>query len=152
VLADGPAAPAIVRAARAADLVVMGTHGRRGPGLWWMGSVAERVVRESQTPVLVLRADSGGRQPAETFLRPLIVAPPRGFQGNATRLAEGLAGAFGGKVAEKTASCEADLAREREATLIVVARGAESGGSREAAERWIRSCPLPMLFVPGVQS
>jgi Universal stress protein family len=25
-----------------ADLIVAGTHGRRGPGRWWLGSVAER--------------------------------------------------------------------------------------------------------------
>jgi nucleotide-binding universal stress UspA family protein len=35
-----------VRAPGAAgvDLVVMGTHGRRGPSLWWLGSVAKRVL------------------------------------------------------------------------------------------------------------
>ncbi len=38
-----------------ADLVVMATHGRTGLGHLLLGSVAERVVRESLKPVLVVR-------------------------------------------------------------------------------------------------
>ena len=37
------------------DLVVMGTHGRRGPARLFLGSVAEEVVRHAQCPVLTLR-------------------------------------------------------------------------------------------------
>ena len=40
-----------------ADLIVMGTHGRRGLSRYLLGSVTERVVRTSSVPVLVLRAD-----------------------------------------------------------------------------------------------
>ncbi len=36
------------------DLVVMGTHGRRGLKKWVFGSVAERVVRLSPTPVMTV--------------------------------------------------------------------------------------------------
>jgi nucleotide-binding universal stress UspA family protein len=39
----------------AADLIVMGTHGRRGPSRFLMGSVAERVVRHAHCPVLTVR-------------------------------------------------------------------------------------------------
>ncbi|MBX3203749.1 MAG: universal stress protein [Labilithrix sp.] len=38
-----------------ADLIVMGTHGRRGIARALMGSVAESVVRTSSIPVLTLR-------------------------------------------------------------------------------------------------
>jgi nucleotide-binding universal stress UspA family protein len=38
------------------DLIVMGTHGRRGIGRVMLGSVAERVLRESPCPVLTVRA------------------------------------------------------------------------------------------------
>ncbi len=38
------------------DLVVMGTHGRIGFKRWWIGSVAERVVRQSDCPVLTVRS------------------------------------------------------------------------------------------------
>lgn len=37
------------------DLVVLGTHGRRGFNRFLMGSVAEEVVRISNTPVLLVR-------------------------------------------------------------------------------------------------
>ncbi|HJK99409.1 MAG TPA: universal stress protein [Polyangiaceae bacterium LLY-WYZ-14_1] len=38
-----------------ADLVVMGTQGRSGLGHWLLGSVAEKVVRSSEVPVLTVR-------------------------------------------------------------------------------------------------
>jgi len=38
------------------DLIVMGTHGRSGWNRWMLGSVAERVVRESPFPVLTVRS------------------------------------------------------------------------------------------------
>jgi len=46
-----------VAKARGADLIVMGTHGRRGLAHALIGSVAERVVRLSPIPVLTV----GGR-------------------------------------------------------------------------------------------
>jgi len=39
----------------AADLIVLGTHGRKGAAHLFLGSVAEHVVRASQCPVLVTR-------------------------------------------------------------------------------------------------
>lgn len=41
---------------RGYDLIVMGTHGRRGFSHLLMGSVAERVVRLAQCPVLTVRS------------------------------------------------------------------------------------------------
>jgi nucleotide-binding universal stress UspA family protein len=38
-----------------ADVVVVGTRGRHGPGKFHLGSVAEAVVRRSPTPVLTVR-------------------------------------------------------------------------------------------------
>jgi nucleotide-binding universal stress UspA family protein len=38
------------------DLVVVGTHGRRGVSHVFLGSVAERVVRTASTPVLTVRS------------------------------------------------------------------------------------------------
>jgi nucleotide-binding universal stress UspA family protein len=38
-----------------ADLIVMGTHGRRGIARALLGSVAETIVRTSRTPVLTVR-------------------------------------------------------------------------------------------------
>jgi nucleotide-binding universal stress UspA family protein len=54
----GHAAECITESARTrhADLIVMATHGRTGPGRWVLGSVAEAVVAASLVPVLVQRA------------------------------------------------------------------------------------------------
>jgi len=41
------------------DLIVCGTHGRRGWNHLVMGSVAERVVRLARCPVLTVRAEAG---------------------------------------------------------------------------------------------
>jgi nucleotide-binding universal stress UspA family protein len=38
------------------DLIVMGTHGRRGAKRFFLGSVAEAVVRRAPCPVLTLRS------------------------------------------------------------------------------------------------
>lgn len=36
------------------DLIIMSTHGRSGPGRWAIGSVADRVIRYSSIPVVVV--------------------------------------------------------------------------------------------------
>ncbi len=38
------------------DLILMATHGRTGVKRWVMGSVAEKVLRSSTVPVLMIRA------------------------------------------------------------------------------------------------
>jgi nucleotide-binding universal stress UspA family protein len=56
----GPAADPIVRQAKKwrADLIVIGTHGRRGVRRLVMGSDAEQIVRTSPVPVLLVRSKS----------------------------------------------------------------------------------------------
>ena len=53
----GPAAEPIVRQARKwrADLIVIGTHGRRGLKRLVMGSDAEQIVRNAPAPVMLVR-------------------------------------------------------------------------------------------------
>jgi nucleotide-binding universal stress UspA family protein len=38
------------------DVIVMATHGRSGPSRWAFGSVADKVLRSSCVPVLMIRA------------------------------------------------------------------------------------------------
>lgn len=56
MLVSGPPGDAIRNAvaSEGADLVVMGTHGRRGLAHAMLGSVAEKTVRVSNVPVLVV--------------------------------------------------------------------------------------------------
>jgi nucleotide-binding universal stress UspA family protein len=61
VLLNGVAWEEIERFAkdRGMDLIVMGTHGRRGFARALLGSVAENVVRTSPVPVLLVHGSSG---------------------------------------------------------------------------------------------
>jgi nucleotide-binding universal stress UspA family protein len=60
VLIAGEAWQGILETAseRAADLIVMGTHGRRGLSRIFLGSVAEKVVRMSPVPVMTVSAEA----------------------------------------------------------------------------------------------
>jgi nucleotide-binding universal stress UspA family protein len=60
--ATGRVAEALVARAKRwrADLIVMGTHGRRGVNRMLLGSDAELVVRNSPVPVLLVRAARRG--------------------------------------------------------------------------------------------
>ncbi|WP_101297128.1 universal stress protein [Halegenticoccus soli] len=44
------------------DLIVMGTHGRAGLRHVLLGSVAERVVRHTEVPVMLVRMQQGGAE------------------------------------------------------------------------------------------
>jgi nucleotide-binding universal stress UspA family protein len=89
VVERGPAAESIVDYGADTQLIVMATHGRTGANRWARGSVAERVLQGSSTPVLMIcalqspqRADSmrcksilvplDGSPPAEQVLPPVV--------------------------------------------------------------------------------
>lgn len=73
VLVDGFADDALLDAATklSADLLVTGSHGRRGLGRLLLGSVSERVVRRADVPVLVARGDAAA---ADLGFRRILVA------------------------------------------------------------------------------
>jgi nucleotide-binding universal stress UspA family protein len=50
---------AILEAEGEHDLVVMGTHGRRGFNRWMFGSVAEGALRRATRPCLLIRSPDG---------------------------------------------------------------------------------------------
>lgn len=58
------AADLIVRQAKRwrADVIVLGTHGRRGLSRMLLGSDAEMIVREAPVPVLLVRSKRGSRR------------------------------------------------------------------------------------------
>jgi universal stress protein A len=78
---SGDTTRAVVEAAQdfAADLIVMPTHGRHGLSRFFLGSVAERVVREAPCPVLTVRpsaAHTEGRSVGKVMIRnPPSVSP-----------------------------------------------------------------------------
>lgn len=58
LLREGAVADMILRVADElqVDVITMSTHGRTGPARWLLGSVADRVVRNSKVPVLLIRS------------------------------------------------------------------------------------------------
>jgi nucleotide-binding universal stress UspA family protein len=105
VLIPGVAAEVVVdeTTLRHADLIVMSTHGRSGPGRWLHGSVAEDVVAHSPVPVLVVRPEMPwrGLPTAVSGLRLLV-----SLDGSAT--------------AETALPVAADLARVLDAEVFLV--------------------------------
>ena len=148
-IADGPAVEAILAAASSHDLVILGTHGRRGASRWWIGSVAERVIRDGRVPTLVVRAETAPTPGQQPFVRPVAVAGAES-RSEVLSYAQALAASFGGEVAEKSVSSLNDLECEPNATMMVVATGWRqgAGGFGDTAEQLVRNCALPMLFVP----
>jgi nucleotide-binding universal stress UspA family protein len=55
ICVEGDAAREILARADAADLIVMGTHGRTGLSAWFLGNVAHTVLLRTQKPVLAVR-------------------------------------------------------------------------------------------------
>jgi len=91
----GKPATAIVKFARKmnADLIVMGTNGRRGPAKLFFGSVAQAVLRQTSTPVLVVARSRPTRSAAKRQAYPVVAAlelGPNG-RGDATRMARAAA-------------------------------------------------------------
>jgi nucleotide-binding universal stress UspA family protein len=54
------------------DLVVMGTHGRRGAERWFMGSTTEKLLRRSPVPVLAIRGTGETHAAAPPFRHILV--------------------------------------------------------------------------------
>jgi nucleotide-binding universal stress UspA family protein len=75
LLASGPPWERILQAAkeRGADLIVMGTHGRKGLSHVFLGSVAEKVVRMSPIPVLTVGSHAQAQE-REKALAQVIAA------------------------------------------------------------------------------
>ena len=78
VLAEGFPDSGLCSAARemAADLILVGTHGRTGLRWFFLGSVAQEVVRASTTDVLVARREQAARGGYRRILVAMDFSPP----------------------------------------------------------------------------
>jgi nucleotide-binding universal stress UspA family protein len=74
LVVDNLAVPAILQTAeqKNVDLIVMGTHGRSGWSRFMLGSVTERVLRETDRPVLTVRHKKGTLEPSASFIRKVL--------------------------------------------------------------------------------
>ena len=56
-----------------AALIAMATHGRSGMNRWLLGSVAEKVLRGTANPLLLIRATEGDKTTGEAVLKSIVV-------------------------------------------------------------------------------
>ncbi len=133
---------AILREADRASLVVMGTHGRRGPARWWLGSVAERVLREIRCSLLVVRAGEA----VDSLAAHVAVHASRGAAGDAALAWARALAAGGGEVVDRRAAPGAAAA----ATLQVVAvpEPRDARWLSEEGEPRLRQSTVPIAFIP----
>lgn len=75
LVVEGDPVDEIVKEAGRADLLLLGTHGRRGFERLMLGSVAERVLRKSPCPVLTVPRRASGSPPDESPAFKHIVCP-----------------------------------------------------------------------------
>jgi len=149
VIADGPAADAVLQRAAHFALVVLGTHGRRGPRRWWLGSVAEAVVQGASTPVLVTRVadEATTRALQERRLRVTVA----GREGAAIRGWARLLEAAGGATIRRAPDIAACGPGQLPPADLVLTGLGLSGQSTDATLQVLHACPHPVLFVPDAE-
>jgi nucleotide-binding universal stress UspA family protein len=152
VVDDRRPSDAILHESESADLVVMGTHGRTGPARWWLGSVAERVVRHTLRPLLVVRAEM--REPVDAIFGRVLVHAAAPLTGEATmeylRL---LAGSAHGDVVDARLQPIEHSMTDGRATLIAIAAPTPRSPAWLSVfgEPLVRLAAVPILFVPETQ-
>jgi len=147
IVADEPPVDALLREALASDLIVLGTHGRRGPGRWWLGSVAERVVRAAVIPVLVTRAAMTA--PREVFERLVLVQDGTDANASALMCAEHFAGLARGSVTKAGPLAECDTAALQQASSVMMPTPSDrtSWIFSDSVARILGGCDRPVLFI-----
>ncbi|MGE0709743.1 MAG: universal stress protein [Planctomycetota bacterium] len=125
------------------SLVAMTTHGRRGPSRWLRGSVAERVLRASPAPVLlvnaasVLPSDPASERPAGGPAVRRILVPLDGSELAAAvlPLAQEVALAFGAELLLLRVAPFEQRDREHEALDLAIALSEAARAPRDAGLR-----------------
>jgi nucleotide-binding universal stress UspA family protein len=74
LVVEGPPAAAILKTAQdqPADWIVMGTHGYSGWHRFLLGSVTERVLQETDRPVLAVRNKKGAEEPSPLSIQQVL--------------------------------------------------------------------------------
>lgn len=145
VVEEGPAADALLRTAASFDLVAVGTHRRHGARRWWLGSVAEAVVRRSPRPVLVVPA---GAVVPDARRRLTILGA--GVDRAAEAWIEALSGTFGGTVVRSPDlhHCAPDQLQHADLVVLAMPAGAHSHLQLGDIVQVLKECVHPVLFIP----
>jgi nucleotide-binding universal stress UspA family protein len=146
VVGEGPPQDGMLGMAASFDLIVVGTHRRHGARRWWLGSVAEAVVRHSPRPVLVVPAAAVVPDPRRA---PTILVA--GGDGAADAWVDVLSTTFGGNVVRQADIHQCAPDRVQNADVIVLSMPADVGAHAQfgAIVQVLRECVHPVLFVPS---
>ena len=81
-LAVGYSAEEIIRFAdhNAIDLILLASHGRSGLKRWTLGSVADKVMRATKTPVWLIKAGKPEETPYDKWPRRILIVPLDGSE------------------------------------------------------------------------
>jgi hypothetical protein len=136
----------MLRIAAGFDLLVVGTHRRHGARRWWLGSVAEAVVRRSPRPVLVVPA---GSVVPETH-RPLTILAAGRDGAAAATWVDAFRTAFGGTVVRSADihQCAADRLQGADLIVLSIAAYDHAHSRFGAIVQVLKECVRPVLFVP----
>jgi nucleotide-binding universal stress UspA family protein len=147
VVEEGPPEDRMLRIADSFDLVVVGTHRRHGASRWWLGSVAEAVVRRSPRPVLVVPA---GAIVPETR-RPLTILAAGDEVAEVDAWVEVLRNTFGGDVVRSPdiQQCAPDRLQNTDLIVLPVAARTASHAQLGTIVQVLKECVHPVLFVPS---
>jgi nucleotide-binding universal stress UspA family protein len=147
VVEEGPPEDALLRLAADFDLIVVGTHRRHGARRWWLGSVAEAVVRRSPRPVLVVPADAG----VPEARRPVTILAAGSDVGAGIAWVDVLSSTFAGTVVRSPDIHQCAPDRLQDTDLIVLSMPADSGTHFGAIVQVLKECVHPVLFVPSAE-
>jgi nucleotide-binding universal stress UspA family protein len=150
VVQDGPPEDTIIRTVGAFDLIVLGTHGRRGPSRWWLGSVAEAVVRAAPIPVLVTRVLEAGA--IGRMKRDGAVVLAGSSAAGVERWASALGQALNAEVVRAPGIRSCPPERLGSADLVLVGIPGDSASVDDVVVEVLQSCSRPVLFVPARRS
>jgi nucleotide-binding universal stress UspA family protein len=147
VVEEGPPADRMLRMADSFDLVVVGTHRRHGVRRWWLGSVAEAMVRHSPRPVLVVPA--GAIVPQTRH--PLRILAAGGELAEVDAWIDVLRSTFGGHVVRSPDihQCAPDRLQNTDLIILSMAAGTDTHAHLGAIVQVLKECVHPVLFVPS---
>jgi nucleotide-binding universal stress UspA family protein len=151
IVEEGTPAAVILRMASAFNLIVLGTRRLRGPRRWWLGSVAEAVVRQVAVPVLVVPAAVSSTRVLNAGAR-IVAAGPDTARVDAWLAAFG--DAMKGHIvrAGEIARCAPDRLLDADLVVVALPPGFTTGSQFDTIVQVLKECSRPVLFVPAAEA
>lgn len=148
---EGSVADTILRTANEvkATLIALSSHGRGGLARFFMGSVAEKVLRGAPVPVLLMRSFAGGAPSDAPFRRILVPVDGSKTSAQVIPAAAALANLFDADVLVLSVAVPLAEAVEMDETAVDEAREEAEKVAARFQERGARARPLTATGDPA---